>query len=32
MSVTAPHERLPLSRQKEIAEFMRRELDALIPA
>lgn len=32
MSVTAPHERLPLSRQKEVAEFMRRELDALTPA
>ena len=29
MSVTAPHARLPLSRQKEIAELMRREVDAL---
>jgi DNA-binding IclR family transcriptional regulator len=31
MSVTAPHERLPLSRQREVAEFMRRELDMVIP-
>ncbi|HEY1611501.1 MAG TPA: hypothetical protein VGG24_19725 [Paraburkholderia sp.] len=32
MSVTAPHDRLPLSRQREIVERMRRELDALVPA
>lgn len=32
MSVTAPHERLPLSRQREIAELMRCELDTLLPA
>ena len=31
ISVTAPHERLPLSRQKEVAEFMRRELDGMNP-